>query len=189
MQFPTIWFLRHGQTEWNAQHRIQGQLESDLTPLGVAQARDQARLMPPILAQGPACYVSPLGRAQKTAEIALGGAPCTTDPRLAEVHAGVFQGLTKTQAAQLRPDITAACPEPLDLFCEAPDGEGYATFHNRIEAFLQSLTGPSVVVAHGLWGQVLRGIICGLDRAEQAKLPNEQGCVYLLRDGRETVLR
>eukprot|EP00581_Thalassiosira_minuscula_P035615 CAMPEP_0184474274 /NCGR_PEP_ID=MMETSP0740-20130409/133117_1 /TAXON_ID=385413 /ORGANISM="Thalassiosira miniscula, Strain CCMP1093" /LENGTH=54 /DNA_ID=CAMNT_0026851443 /DNA_START=161 /DNA_END=322 /DNA_ORIENTATION=- len=54
MQFPKIWLLRHGQTEWNAEHRIQGQLESPLTPLGIEHARRQAGLMAPVLEQKPA---------------------------------------------------------------------------------------------------------------------------------------
>ncbi|MGR3758890.1 histidine phosphatase family protein [Roseobacteraceae bacterium NS-SX3] len=186
--FPKIWLLRHGQTEWNAERRIQGQLESRLSPLGIEQARRQRVLMVPVLAERPACFASPLGRAQQTADIALGGAPFTTDPRLAEADAGEFQGMTLDEVARVYPAISAANPRHLDLFCAAPGGEGYARFHARILDFMQSLTSPSVVVAHGLLGQVMRGIACGLDRAAMADLPNGQGCVYVLEAGRETVL-
>ncbi|MFC6760043.1 phosphoglycerate mutase family protein [Sulfitobacter porphyrae] len=48
--YPKIWFLRHGQTEWNKVSRLQGQLDSPLTDQGLAEARRQAALMPPILA-------------------------------------------------------------------------------------------------------------------------------------------
>ncbi|WP_264213179.1 histidine phosphatase family protein [Leisingera thetidis] len=188
MQFPKIWLLRHGQTEWNAERRIQGQLESPLTPLGLDHARKQAQLMAPVMAQNPACFVSPLGRAQQTADIALGGAPFVTDARLAEAFAGDFQGMTLDEVAQQYPQIHGANPCNLDLFCEAPGGEGYAGFHARILDFLRSLAGPSVVVAHGLLGQVMRGIICGLPRERMAVLPNGQGCVYVLENGTETVL-
>ncbi|KIC20890.1 histidine phosphatase family protein [Leisingera sp. ANG-Vp] len=189
MQFPKIWLLRHGQTEWNAERRIQGQLESPLTPLGVAHARKQAELMRPALALGPSCYASPLGRAQQTADIALGGAPFVTDARLAEAYAGAFQGMTWDDVAQQYPGIHAANPQALDLFCEAPGGEGYASFHGRILDFMLCLPGPSVVVAHGLLGQVMRGIVCGLSRSQMAELPNGQGCVYVLENGTETVLQ
>ncbi|AHD09122.1 histidine phosphatase family protein [Phaeobacter gallaeciensis] len=189
MAYPKIWFLRHGQTEWNAEGRIQGQLESKLSPLGIEHAQQQASLMAPILAQGPTCIVSPLGRAQQTARIALGGQPYTTDARLAEAQAGVFQGMTREEVEAEYPEIYAANPLSLDLFCAAPKGEGYAAFQARIEAFLNGLSEPTVVVAHGLWGQVLRGLICGLSRAEMAALPNEQGCIYELSQGREQVLR
>ncbi|MEX0303167.1 MAG: histidine phosphatase family protein [Leisingera sp.] len=189
MQFPKIWLLRHGQTEWNAEHRIQGQLESPLTPLGIEHARRQAELMKPVLALRPDCYASPLGRAQQTADIALGGAPFVTDARLAEAYAGVFQGMTLSEVAARYPQVHGANPRNLDLFCEAPGGEGYASFHARILDFLQSLNRPSVVVAHGLLGQVMRGLICGLDRDRMAALPNGQGCVYVLENGTETVLQ
>ncbi|APG47443.1 histidine phosphatase family protein [Phaeobacter porticola] len=189
MTYPTIWFLRHGQTEWNAEGRIQGQLESQLSPLGIRHAHQQAALMAPILARGPACYVSPLGRAQQTAKIALGSHPFVTDTRLAEAQAGVFQGMTRAEVAARYPDIYATNPLNLDLFCAAPEGEGFAAFQARIQDFLAGLKEPAVVVAHGLWGQVLRGLICGLSRADMAALPNEQGCIYQLSDGGEQVLR
>lgn len=187
--YPTIWLLRHGQTEWNAQQRIQGQLESPLTPLGITQAQHQATLMRDILALDPDCYCSPLGRAQQTAKIALQGVPYKTDPRLAEVHAGLWQGLTRDEVNADWPELFQANPQHLNLFCAAPDGEGFAAFQARIADFLQALGGPSVIVAHGLLGQVVRGLTCGLTRSDMAKLPNRQGCIYLLQDGRETLLK
>jgi len=188
-EFPKIWFLRHGQTCWNVEKRIQGQLCSGLTEQGLADARAQAGLMGPILAQAPDCYASPLERAQKTAEISLGGVYFITDARLSEAHAGAWQG-------RLRGDVLDECPElarpevsVLDIFLAAPGGEGYARFAARISAFLRDLTGPSVIVSHGLLGQVLRGIICGLDLAEMGQLSNDQGCVYVLENGTEQVLK
>ena len=188
--FPKIWFLRHGQTVWNAVHRVQGQKESELTELGIRQAQAQAGLLAPILkAEAPPCLVSPLGRAQQTAQIALGGYPYVTDPLLAEAQAGAFEGLTLDEIAEAYPVISAACPQILDLFCEAPGGEGFDTFAGRVRKTLDQLEVPTVIVAHGLWGQILRGIVCGLDRSEMARLPNEQGCVYVLENGAEAVLR
>lgn len=188
-ELPKLWFLRHGETHWNAQKRIQGQLESQLTDKGVRQAHVQARLIRPVLRQGPACFVSPLGRAQETARIALGDTRYQTDPRLAEAHAGRWQGL-------LRADVIADARNgfdldinALELFLAAPEGEGFADLRARIVDFLKGLSGPSVIVGHGLWGQVLRGLVRGLPRAEMGTLPNEQGCIYALERGRETVLR
>ncbi|OIQ35577.1 MAG: phosphoglycerate mutase [Roseobacter sp. MedPE-SWchi] len=187
--FPKIWFLRHGQTEWNAEKRIQGQLESRLSPLGQSHARQQAVLMRPILAQKPQCFVSPLGRAQETAAIALDGVDFTTDPRLAEAHAGDLQGMTLPEVEMRFPEIWAQNPSHLELFCAAPKGEGYDSFHGRILSFMQALTEPTVVVAHGLLGQVMRGIVLGLSQPEMARLSNEQGCIYVLEQGRERLLK
>ena len=185
-RYPTIWFQRHGETYWNAERRIQGQLESELTPRGLEDARVQALLMRPVLSMNPPCFVSPLKRAQQTAQIALGGRGYVTEPRLAEAFAGDWQG-------RLRDDVTRENPEladtsALELFLAAPNSEGFETFRGRVQGFLDALTEPSVVVAHGLLGQVLRGLVCGLGRAEMGALPNKQGCVYLLEDGAETVL-
>ncbi|MVO15957.1 histidine phosphatase family protein [Parasedimentitalea huanghaiensis] len=186
---PPIWLLRHGQTEWNAEQRVQGQMESCLTQLGIQQARRQAELMKPILSQRPLCFVSPLGRAQQTADIALGGAPFETDARLAEICAGDFQGRTNAEVAQGFPELFANNSTTLDLYCAAPGGEGFDMFQSRISDFLATLTGPTVVVAHALLGQVMRGIVCSLGRTEMGKLSKDQGCIYLLKDGKEQVLR
>ena len=188
-RYPTIWLLRHGQTEWNAEQRIQGQMESQLTPLGIEQAQRQAALMPDILAQGPACFASPLGRAQQTARIALSDTPYITDARLAEAHAGDWQGLTRIEVRDRWPDLYHANPAVLDLFTTAPNGEGFAAFQARVADFLSGLRHPSVVVAHGLLGQVLRGLTMGLTRAEMGGLSNEQGCIYVLKNGQEGVMR
>ncbi|NIZ14012.1 histidine phosphatase family protein [Phaeobacter sp. HF9A] len=190
MDAPKIWFLRHGETEWNAEGRVQGQLESDLTAQGIAHARRQAEIMAPILAaHRPPCLVSPLRRAQHTARIALGARDFVTEPRLAEVHAGQFQGLTRTDIADRFPEIHQRVQTNLGLFCAAPEGEGYGAFQSRILDLVNQLETPTVLVAHGLLGQVLRGLICGLDYEDMAALPNEQGCVYVLERGREEVLR
>ena len=183
---PKIWLLRHGETVWNAERRVQGQLESELTLRGVQQAHQQAELMQPILAASPPCHVSPLGRAQQTAKIALDGRPFITDDRLAEVYAGQWQGRLRDEILAERPELAHATA--LDVFLSAPGGERFDGFQARVLDFLGELKEPSVVVAHGLLGQVLRGLLCGLDRAEMGALPNAQGCVYVLENGAETVL-
>ena len=67
-------------------------------------------------------------------------------------------------------------------------GEGLPAFRGRIRALLDSLIAPTVLVAHGLWGQVLRAEVRGLDLAAAGELSNRQGCVYLLENGTESVL-
>jgi len=186
---PKIWFLRHGETRWNAERRIQGQLESALTAQGLADAGRQAALMRPILKNDPACFVSPLGRALRTAEIALAGRSFITDARLAEVHAGLWQGMLQAEVFRDFPDLAQPDMATLDVFAAAPDGEGFDAFQGRIAAFLSTLTEPSVIVAHGLLGQVLRGLVLGLDRTGMGRLTNRQGCVYVLENGTEQVLQ
>ena len=185
---PKIWFLRHGQTEWNRAYRLQGQLDSPLTEQGVAEAERQAHLMPEILAEGPEIFVSPLGRACQTADIALRGAPYRTDDRLMEIHAGAWQGRYREELVAENPRLFTAQTAPLDIYAAAEQGEGLEAFYARISDFLNDLKGPSVVVAHGLLGQVLRAELCGVPLQKAGYLSNHQGCVYVLENGREGVL-
>jgi broad specificity phosphatase PhoE len=86
--------IRHGETEWNAQGREIGQLDSPLTERGI----QQARLVAGRLNQGVfhALYSSDLGRAIQTAEIIAAKCqkPVQLDAGLRERHMGIFQGLT-----------------------------------------------------------------------------------------------
>ena len=186
--YPKIWFLRHGQTEWNKVYRLQGQLDSPLTEQGVGEAHRQAEIMPPILANNPDIFVSPLGRARQTADIALGKTTYLTDPRLMEIDAGAWQGLLRADIMAAHPEWAATGPTALEIYEAAEGGEGLAAFETRITDFLGDLTKPTVIVAHGLLGQVLRAVVCGLDRAGAGALSNHQGCVYLLENGFETLL-
>ncbi len=186
--YPKIWFLRHGETEWNAEGRVQGQTESVLSERGVTHARQQAALMAPILALNPPCIVSPLKRTRQTADIALGGRDYAIDDRLKEVDAGAWEGHLRTDIYKDLPDgITPDSPH-IEFFAAAPGGEGFDVFQARVRAFVDTLTEPTVIVAHGLSGQLLRGEVCGLNRAELGQLTNRQGCVYVLENGTETVL-
>ncbi len=187
--YPKIWFLRHGQTEWNKAYRLQGQLDSPLTAQGIADAERQAELIRPVLSQSPDIFVSPLGRTVQTAEIALAGAAYRLDERLMEIHAGVWQGRLRTEILAERPDWPGGQPTALEIYETAQGGEGLNAFQARIRSFLEDLTGPSVVVAHGLWGQVMRAEVRGLDMAQAGHLSNDQGCVYVLENGQETLLQ
>jgi len=186
--YPKIWFLRHGQTEWNKDYRLQGQLDSPLTDQGIADAQRQAGLMAPILEEKPAVFVSPLGRARATAEIALGGMPFLTDNRLMEIHAGRWQGRLREDILADHPEWAEKRPSALEVYEAAPEGEGLQAFHTRITAFLEELTMPTVIVAHGLLGQVLRAQVRGLNLSDAGHLSNRQGCIYVLQDGTETLL-
>ncbi|WP_170846525.1 histidine phosphatase family protein [Roseovarius nanhaiticus] len=178
--WPEIWFLRHGQTEWNLEGRIQGRLDSPLTELGRAQAIGQAALIRDIAARvaaGPGgIYASPLGRARQTAALAMPEHSAIIDDRLAEIDTGEWEGQRKADLPQ--------GPNDLALYSAAPGGEGLAALITRLRAFGNDLRGPSIVVAHGLAGQVLRGLATGLAPDEMGLQDNVQGCLYHLTDGR-----
>ncbi|MFG3708834.1 histidine phosphatase family protein [Micromonospora sp. NPDC047670] len=96
-----IW--RHGNTDWNAAGRVQGQTDVPLNDLG----REQARAAAPLLAalRPDAIVASDLSRAADTAAAlaALTGLPVGTDPRLRERHFGLWQGLILAEAAERHP--------------------------------------------------------------------------------------
>lgn len=147
--------IRHGQSEWNALGRWQGQENPPLTDLGRSQAAEAA------LAVGAvdAIFASPLDRAATTAGIIseqVGVGPVVVLDGLMERHAGEWQGLT-------RPEIEQAWPGYLDAGRRPPawedDGEVEARALASLEAMVATLPGSTLLaVAHA-------GIIYALERA------------------------
>jgi 2,3-bisphosphoglycerate-dependent phosphoglycerate mutase len=96
--------VRHGETDWNAGRRIQGQIDIPLSARGHAQARATGNAL---LREGfAAVYSSDLMRARQTAEATahLTHAPLHLHPGLRERHYGIFQGLTYAEAAARYPE-------------------------------------------------------------------------------------
>ncbi|HLB96321.1 MAG TPA: histidine phosphatase family protein [Acetobacteraceae bacterium] len=151
---PTItrvafWFLRHGETDWNAQGISQGNVDIPLNEVGLAQARAAAPLL---RNRGIASIVaSPLSRARVTAEIIAQvlALPVHLDPGLREVHFGVQEG---QKMSGWFPDWIAGV--------RTPDGaETFAALRTRaVAAVNRALTLPPVVlvVAHGAMFRTLR---------------------------------
>jgi probable phosphoglycerate mutase len=192
MKLPQIFLLRHGQTRWNAEGRFQGQMNSDLTHLGQDHAATQGRLLSSVFQDFPDIdvYGSPLGRVQQTAQIALadhGRAPIIRDD-LKEIAAGDWEGITKLDIEKGWPDIFNMCQTSIEMFMHAPNGEGSAMLHDRCRRFLNSLESPSVVFSHGTTIAVLRGIARGLTFEQMVQLDHQQGCIYVIENGRETVI-
>ncbi|MFI5938574.1 histidine phosphatase family protein [Actinoplanes sp. NPDC051494] len=96
-----VW--RHGNTDWNAGHRVQGQTDVPLNDLGRQQAVDAAELL--VRLRPGVLVASDLIRASDTAAAlaALTGLPVSYDERLRERHFGAWQGLTMTEVAEQRP--------------------------------------------------------------------------------------
>ena len=98
-----IFLLRHGETEWNAAGRFQGQWDSTLTARGHEQAAQLGRILVRALAGrlSVPLHVSPLGRTRDTAAIVRrsvpGLAPDIIEPRLQEVSTGAWDGLTRAE--------------------------------------------------------------------------------------------
>ncbi|WP_068269231.1 histidine phosphatase family protein [Aldersonia kunmingensis] len=156
--------LRHGQTEWNADSRMQGQLDTELTELGRTQAKDAALALAdlPILA----IVSSDLQRALDTAT-ALGdvtGLPISTDSRLRETHLGEWQGLVHTEVDERFPG--ARLEWRGDASYAPPGGESrldvarraLSVVHELLDTEFEADGSVAVLVAHG-------GVIAALTAA------------------------
>ena len=89
----TLLIVRHGETEWNAEGRIQGHTDIGLSTRGAEQARSLAERLAGL--QIDAAYSSDLKRTSETAKLALGGRDIALQetPMLREYHKGAFEGL------------------------------------------------------------------------------------------------
>ena len=190
MGYPTLYVLRHGETEWNREGRFQGALHSPLTELGRAQAERQARILAGLDLDGVVIRVSPQARAFQTAAIALSGhgADLHTDDRLRELEVGDWSGQHKdeiTAVGATKPDAPDGWLAQLEF---APGGEGLAALRARCESFLDDLSGPTLCVTHGVTGRMLRGLALGLPVGKLEELPGGQGNVHIVEEGRHRTL-
>ncbi|MGC1430418.1 MAG: histidine phosphatase family protein [Albidovulum sp.] len=186
-----LFILRHGQTEWNAEGRMQGALDSPLTARGREQAARQAEILAAagVGAQSYEFWVSPQGRARQTADIALAPfeAGLVIDSRLQEISLGPYDGLTHAEIETRHPGAFAQS-DPFLWYDTAPGGEGFAAFDARLRGVLADLSRPAVIVTHGMVSRFLRGAVLGLGLGEISALTGGQGVVYHLKNGVQTRL-
>jgi probable phosphoglycerate mutase len=145
--------VRHGQTEWNVQARIQGQGDSELTEEGRAQARSIAQRL--ARERFDVLISSDLGRAAATAQHIAGrcGLPIVLDARLRERRFGVGEGMTYEEIDRAYPGAFARIRN-VDPDFVIPGGESRRQFHERVRAAFDSLAHAHagrtvVVVTHG----------------------------------------
>jgi broad specificity phosphatase PhoE len=159
---PSIYYVRHGETVWNAEGRLQGRRDSALTARGCTQADRCGSVLNDLVAlngRNPAelDYVaSPLGRARATMERvrrALGLDPhdYRLDARLAEMSFGEWEGLTFVEVRARDASVLAARERDLWGFVP-PGGESYADVMVRVREWHAGLARATVAVAHGgIW--------------------------------------
>lgn len=152
-QAVRLCLVRHGETAWNAQQRLQGWTDVPLNAEGERQARAAARALAGVAFD--AIVASPLQRALATAQAIAAGRPVRvhTDPRLRERHHGDLQGLTRGQIALAAPRVHEALQERRPGYLP-PGGESVEAFAARVHAALEDLRhghpgGTVLAVAHG----------------------------------------
>ncbi|HEV2416062.1 MAG TPA: histidine phosphatase family protein [Candidatus Dormibacteraeota bacterium] len=185
--------MRHGQSTWNSEHRIQGQLDPPLSAEGVRQAELLARRLAPRHFAG--FYASDLKRAFQTAGAigaVIGQAP-SPDQSLREIFLGEWEGLTTEEIAQRYPLQWAAWVDQPD-WDVVPGGEGAAKFDARVAAAIDAIMqrhqhGRVLVVTHGGVIQVALHRVVG--RASRGLFPfriqNASISLIEKRDGRMVI--
>ena len=183
--YPELLILRHGETEWNRQGRMQGSLDSPLTETGRLQARQQNAVLQAFGVEGFGWHVSPLGRAMQTAEIAGQGLTnsFSADDRLREIEMGDWTGRLRQEIEEIAPQHFAPNAPPLGWYGYAPGGETLQMLEARVAAFLGTLTAPAVVVTHGITSRVMRCLALGLPVEAFAHLEGGQGIAYRVAHG------
>jgi broad specificity phosphatase PhoE len=187
-------FVRHGETPYNAENRLQGQRDIPLGGRGRDQARAvgrtlRARIGAEIdrLEAADAFIASPLRRTRETMEIARGAmglAPARyrLEPALKELTFGDWEGLTWPEVKARDPDGVAA--RRADKWGFAPPaGESYAMLSERVRAWLETLTAEAFVVSHGGVARALMTLIAGVPHEVAASKPVDQGRAMVFENG------
>jgi probable phosphoglycerate mutase len=146
--------IRHGETVWNQQRRMQGHSNSPLSETGVRQARQLAQRLKQI--SFTTLYSSDSERAHRTARSVaeVTGHEIVLEPRLRERHFGVFEGLTGTEISSQFPDAYARF-KARDQDYVIPGGESALEFRTRVSSCLHEVgerhaRETVVVITHGL---------------------------------------
>lgn len=135
-----LYMIRHGETDWNKLHRLQGQVDIPLNAFGIHLAKETA----PALKDVPfdLAYTSPLTRARQTAELVLGGReiPIIEEPRIMEVSFGEYEGLCcgKDNWNIPDPDFHEFFKNP-EKYPGVKGGETFQELTGRLDHFLKEL--------------------------------------------------
>ena len=179
-----LYFVRHGQTQWNAIARMQGQWNSDLSDLGREQASVHGRLLEQLDIQ--AIYASPLDRTRQTTEIIQQYVPldASYDHRIMEWDCGHWSGYLYEEVKTQWADEWAALQA--DRFhYRGPGCENYPDMIERSRPFVEEvLANPAeniAIVSHGMIGRVMIGIIMEYGETEMLGFTQPNDVIYRVR--------
>ncbi|MBB3998839.1 histidine phosphatase family protein [Aureimonas pseudogalii] len=163
---PLLYLCRHGQTDWNADGRLQGQSDIPLNSTGRAQASRNGTYLRNVLGEAAATFdfvSSPMGRASETMRIIrrtlrLPEDDFRRDERLREIHFGDWQGFTLAEVKARDPAGLAT--RKRDKWNFVPPGEGaenYSGLSARVAPVFEALDRPTIMTAHG---GITRAFLC-----------------------------
>jgi len=187
-----MFLVLHGQTEWNRDGRHQGRLDSPLTDEGRRQVRQASAILKSHV-RNPArlrLVASPRGRAQATARIVaeclgLQEGAIATEERIAEIHMGAWEGLTRDDIEARWPGRMRGRATRNGWHFQSPGGEDYTAIASRLRGWLaeQQAHDDLVVVSHGVASRVLRGLYAGLGEADTHDLEIARDAPFRLTNG------
>lgn len=149
-----LYIMRHGKTDWNAKHKLQGRTDIPLNEEGIQMAEQAKEKYKDV--NFDICYCSPLVRAKQTAEIVLEGRniPIVYDDRLMEMCFGVYEGVTHPSQIE-GSSIRKLFKDPAD-YPGVEDGETFDDLFARTGSFLKEVVQPQldagkdvIIVGHG----------------------------------------
>ena len=189
---PPLYLLRHGETLWNREHRIQGWQDSPLTERGVRQARAMGRRLADLLPDPTVAtlYTSPQGRAVASADLVVSAfsrpfADRIVDPDLRERRFGTWEGRSHAELEVEAPGWRNALAEA-GWTAAAPGGESLAHLSQRVDRWWRTVPRDRVVVvvAHGQVSRVFRALLLGLGPDAALALPSAaQDAFFRFGDG------
>jgi len=193
---PVVYYVRHGETNFNVEARLQGRRDTVLNAHGRQQAAKSASVLHDLFArdgrkaQDFGYAASPLKRARETMEIlraTLGLDPqgYEVDARLMEISYGEWEGRTLPEIEARTPGVLAERDREKWDFAP-PGGESYRELTKRIGEWYAALTRDTVVVAHGGGVRALMALFQILPEDQATHAQVAQGVVYVFADGEMT---
>ncbi len=188
---PRLYFSRHGETHWNAEGRIQGQYDADLSETGRGQADGNGLFLKGLIPD-PRNYEfisSPLKRTRETMErirkgMGLDPAAYRIEPQLLEVHFGDWQGFTIKEISMMSPELLdARHKDKWNFVPPGKHGESYAMLAVRIEKWLRTVNRQTICVTHGGVIRVLFHIVNGMAPEAAANVEIVQDRVLKMEEG------
>ena len=189
----TLILIRHGETQFNIESRLQGSMDSPLTGHGEMQAEIIGNHIKKLYdINGFTFDASPQGRAFATANIIKErlkyNGEINFTPSLREVSFGDWEGLTRQELIDNFDYDTSVCTR-VNWANSCISGESFKDARDRIQRWLdRSVLQNKIVVSHGVTLSILRGLYLGLSQDEMLGLSISQNYFHVLENGKETAI-
>ena len=191
MPTPVLYYIRHGQTDWNAEQRFQGRRDVALNNIGREQAHENGlRLKQLVTSPEDFDFVaSPLGRTRETMQIirsamSLEPKAYIIEPTLMEMDYGDLEGVTLETIERDSPEIYSQRMQDRWNF-QPPNGENLQMTMERIVPYFRGIERNMIIVGHGSVGRALRKHLLNLEANDAAWFEFPQNRIFRFSGGIE----